>query len=343
VARPAAGPNAAAAAGARRSWRRCVNHPQAPSSSVCPSCEQGYCWTCERKVQTAVVCPGCDGLCVPSARHDTSQQTRELRSRSMGQELRTISGYPLVDGFAFVLLALFTWFFGLFKGWNVLALLFSNGLLMMYSFAALSKVSGGNMDEYMPDFTDVSDLARPLRLGFAALVVSAGPMFAVVISVPAAALLVPGLMQDSGAEPSAELASLDEAEGSLAAAPPLAVSTRQAVLGTGLLALFALTLVWKILYTPVALTVAALTRSFWQTLNPVLGVETIFRMGRTYWQAAAIYTAIAAVQWGLGLALGLIPIAGGLVGSFVDAYACLAIGCTLGLAVYKKAPELGLD
>jgi hypothetical protein len=118
---------------------------------------------------------------------------------------------------------------------------------------------------------------------------------------------------------------------------------RQAALGTGLLALFALAVVWKIVYTPVALTVAALTRSFWQTLNPVLGIETIARMGRTYWQAAGIYTVIAGVQWGLGLALGLIPIAGGLVGSFVDAYACLAIGCTLGLAVYKKAPELGLD
>jgi hypothetical protein len=31
------------------------------------------------------------------------------------------------------------------------------------------------------------------------------------------------------------------------------------------------------------------------------------------------------------------------VRSFVDAYAYLAIGCTLGLAVFKKARELGWD
>ena len=29
--------------------------------------------------------------------------------------------------------------------------------------------------------------------------------------------------------------------------------------------------------------------------------------------------------------------------AFVDVYAYLAIGCALGLAVFKKAPELGLD
>jgi len=33
----------------------------------------------------------------------------------------------------------------------------------------------------------------------------------------------------------------------------------------------------------------------------------------------------------------------GIVASFVDAYVYLAIGCTLGLAVFKKAPELGWE
>jgi len=38
-----------------------------------------------------------------------------------------------------------------------------------------------------------------------------------------------------------------------------------------------------------------------------------------------------------------IPIAGALVRSFTDAYAWLAIACTLGLAVFKKADVLGWD
>jgi hypothetical protein len=40
---------------------------------------------------------------------------------------------------------------------------------------------------------------------------------------------------------------------------------------------------------------------------------------------------------------GLIPVAGKLINGFVQSYTFLAIGCLLGLAVFKKAPELGLD
>jgi hypothetical protein len=57
----------------------------------------------------------------------------------------------------------------------------------------------------------------------------------------------------------------------------------------------------------------------------------------------AIYTVIATVEWIVGAILGFIPLLGGLVRAFVDAYAYLMIGCTLGLAVFKKAPELGFD
>jgi hypothetical protein len=66
-------------------------------------------------------------------------------------------------------------------------------------------------------------------------------------------------------------------------------------------------------------------------------------MGGVYWQALLIYSFFAGTQWLLGAGLSFIPIAGGIVRSFVDAYAYLAIGCTLGLAVFKKARELGWD
>ncbi|HET8644649.1 MAG TPA: hypothetical protein VFO85_04120, partial [Vicinamibacteria bacterium] len=83
--------------------------------------------------------------------------------------------------------------------------------------------------------------------------------------------------------------------------------------------------------------------SSWSTLNPVVGIDTIRRMGGVYWAAMGIYTVVAVVQWVLGAVMGLIPILGGVVKAFVDAYAYLMIGCTLGLAVFKKAPELGLE
>jgi hypothetical protein len=100
---------------------------------------------------------------------------------------------------------------------------------------------------------------------------------------------------------------------------------------------------WKILYTPVALVVAAPSRSFVSTINPAIGIWAIGKMGSVYWQCLGIYCVLAGGQWILGLLLGFIPIAGGFVAAFINAYAYLAIACTLGLGVYKKAPELGWD
>src|SRR6185295_9848873 len=104
-----------------------------------------------------------------------------------------------------------------------------------------------------------------------------------------------------------------------------------------------ITVVWMVAYMPVALTVAALSKSIASTLNPLIGIDTIGKMGGTYWQALAIYVVIVAGQWIVGFVLRLVPVAGGLAASFVDAYAALAIGCTLGLAVFKKAVELAWD
>ena len=78
-------------------------------------------------------------------------------------------------------------------------------------------------------------------------------------------------------------------------------------------------------------------------MNPLIGADTIRKMGSTYWQGLAIYAVIVLVQSIAGWGLRLIPFAGGLVASFVDAYAALAIGCTLGMAVFKKGAELGWD
>jgi hypothetical protein len=101
--------------------------------------------------------------------------------------------------------------------------------------------------------------------------------------------------------------------------------------------------IWMVAYMPVSLTVAALTRSLPSTLNPVIGVETIKKMGTTYWQGLGIYVAIVIAQTVAGFVLGFIPFAGGLALGFVNAYAALAIGCTLGLAVFKRGAEMGWD
>ena len=109
------------------------------------------------------------------------------------------------------------------------------------------------------------------------------------------------------------------------------------------LVLIGLAAVWALVYAPVALTVAAATRSLLQTINPVLGVATIFRMGSTYWQVAGIYVVIALVSGAISFVLSLIPYAGYFVKAFVDAYAYLMVGCLIGLGIEKRAKELDLE
>jgi hypothetical protein len=251
------------------------------------------------------------------------------------------------------------------KGFSGFAYVLSEGVLMWYCFSALSKVAIGNTRQFMPEFRDFSDLVGAARLGLAALVISTGPLFALVLYVGASELPFGGFLGsasteavvharpaqqtpteapsegDEGEEPATE--SSPDAEGATPSAEAAAPGGEHANRGPMLLGLFALALLWKLVYTPVALTVAALSRSILSTLNPVIGIQTIVRMGSVYWQCLAIYTPIAIGQALVGLGLAKIPLAGGLVRSFVDAYAYLVIGCLLGLAVFKKARELGWD
>jgi hypothetical protein len=326
-----------------------VNHP-VRSHSVCPACGKGYCEACAsgQTVQNAVICPSCDGLCMRSSQYEESLSRGEQQARSLMQELGTIVAYPLRDPMGLVMLAAFTWFFGLLSRMAffgaIIGIALSQGVLLSYCFFALSRVASGNLQDFMPDLSDPTDLFRPLRLGLAVLLISSGPMLALTFLVPAVALY----RAEGPAGPAWPVVHAQaQSDGSAAATrhdrgDVRGPASARAAVG-GALVLFGLALLWKIVYTPVALTVAALSRGFFKTLNPIIGLDTIRRMGGIYWQALLIYSLLAGAQWLLGAALGLIPIAGGIVRSFVDAYAYLAIGCTLGLAVFKKARELGWD
>lgn len=311
-------------------WRRCTNHSGTRSESVCQKCGAGYCRECEQKVQNAVMCPKCEALCVPANEWEERLDRDRLRARPMMDELNTILTYPLRDTTAFVSLAVFTWVFAALGQVAVMygkavGIIFSQGVLMAYCFTALSRASSGNLKDFMPDISDIHDLIRALRLGFAALLAGSGPLLLIVILIPGLALLggVPSSTpSDSGGEMPEE---------------------SDAGPGVALFLLGLIALVWKVGYTPMALTVAGLSRSVWSTLNPAVGIDTIRRMDTVYWHAMGIYTVVAFTQWVLGAILSYIPILGGLIRSFVDAYAYLMIGCALGLAVFKKAPELGLE
>ncbi len=344
VARPAAsrsgrGAIATTAATAERPhslpvpWRRCQNHPQVRSEYVCPRCAKGFCDACVQKVQDAATCPSCGGPCVAAAAYEEMQDKARQLERSMMDEIGVIAGYPLSDTRAFVLLSLFPWvlglagllftrFFGLFAGFAGVMTLLSKVVLTWYSFHALSKVSVGRVRDLMPDFRDASAIAHSMRLSLAALLISAGPFFLFVFLIPGASVLTGG---DSFSGPS----------------PFEAQREGGSIVGPIVMLGIVIAVIWMVAYLPVALTVAARTKRMLSTLSPTIGFDTIKKMGGTYWQALAIYLAIVVAQTVAAYVLGLIPFAGSLAAAFVNTYAALAIGCTLGLAVFKRATELG--
>jgi hypothetical protein len=312
------------------------------SDHVCPQCVKGYCGECTQKVQGGAICAACDGLCVPTSQYGQKQETASQRDRSMIDDLGIIARYPFRDPLGFALLALFTWFF------SYVANLLGQGVLMLYTFHALTRVSNGDLKSFTPDVSDPVELFQPLRLALAAFVISTGPLIAVTLLVPGATPPIFGggapRTVHAAQPPSGEVEpDPDALDGEGDDDEAAAWAREEPALGAGAVLLLTVAFLWKLAYTPVALTVAALSRSLLSTLNPVIGVGTIGRMGAVYWHAMAIYTVFAVAQWAIGFGLDTIPIAGALVRSFTDAYASLAIACTLGLAVFKKAAALGWD
>jgi len=108
----------------------------------------------------------------------------------------------------------------------------------------------------------------------------------------------------------------------------------------GLLVGFAV--IWQVFYTPLALMVALTTRSVAHTFNPGDGLHVVRRMGPAFGGAFAVYGVLLAVRWVLGAIVPPATPAGSLAGAIADAYVCLAVGCALGRAAWKKPPELEL-
>ena len=360
-------------------WRRCANHASAPSQGICSECGKGWCADCVKTQGAAMICPSCDTLCLATVAKQAEEDRARMRARPLTAELGTVFGYPFSDKAAFVLLAVIVGVASMAASIAAfgagIGILFSQGLLYAYAFNAINKVSAGDLKTVMPNVADITDLVEPMRGGVAAFLVSTGPLMLLVFLHPPAEVLgsagvsaptafagttapTPAPTLDPRVQsfvgepaPAAEEEGADEDEGG--AEPGTGESGAVAAAGDGgyeepgvpgwVFLAYALAIVWKIFYSPVALVAAAISRGFLATLNPVAGIGAITSMGATYWSAMGVYTAIAVVEFVLVAALGMIPLAGKFLGAFVQSYTYLAVGCLLGLAVFKKAPELGLD
>lgn len=110
---------------------------------------------------------------------------------------------------------------------------------------------------------------------------------------------------------------------------------------------------WGLFYYPMALTVAGYTQSFGSVINPLVGLDTIRRMGITYFKAFAMVVVVQIVSFAVGVVIAVItsplalPFMGNIVGGFISAifsfYFNLVVACILGLSLFKSADRLGIS
>lgn len=237
------------------------------------------------------------------------------------------------------------------------------------------------------------DLACPIGLGIGITIVTWGPMIALVIALIFGIVNGPKLSPFGGPlpapdqssqltpedlqvlnDPEADPRKLEEANQKLNRLRPGAQMAEEAEksqkqqsdplagvrfllsnihLSLLLIALFLLTLAWAIFYYPMALAVAGYTEHFGSVINPLVGLDTIRRMGGTYFKAFGMVLLIQIVGFAVSVVVAIItspfalPFIGNLPAMFIDGsitfYFNLVIACVLGLALHKCADRLGIE
>jgi hypothetical protein len=117
--------------------------------------------------------------------------------------------------------------------------------------------------------------------------------------------------------------------------------------------LLLVSLAWGIFYYPMALAVAGYTESFGSVINPLVGLDTIRRMGATYFKAFGMVLLIQIVGFVVAVIVAMItapfalPFVGNLPATFIDGsvtfYFNLVVACILGLSLFKCADRLGIS
>lgn len=113
-----------------------------------------------------------------------------------------------------------------------------------------------------------------------------------------------------------------------------------------------LSLLWGLFYYPAACAVAGYTRSFWATLNPTVGLDTIKRLGFDYVKILFMKLILIIIAGIIGGILSAVfapfdlPRMGNLpamaIGSLVTFYCSIVFSVILGYALYKNAEKMNL-
>jgi hypothetical protein len=373
--------------------RVCHYHPEVAAHYVCRVCTSEFCDKCPEFVtgNNTALCALCGNTCNRIETEATRTARREVHGVGFGAaDFALAFKYPLQHkmvllggAIAYGLLQL-AGFYG-----HMAAYVIMFGCITR----VISQVAWGRIAQnFMPDFSEFSlwdDLAVPIGLGVGITIVTWGPMIALILVLVLGfagrsplGVTPPAEAQSSGltkedlstlADPNADGKKLEEANKKLnqirpghelnqeaekakAENDPMAGwRTLMLIFGGSVLmiVLLLVTIAWGLFYYPMALAVAGYTESFGAVINPMVGIDTIRRMGSTYFKAFGLVLGIQVIGFIVAIVVAIItspfvmPFIGNLPGTFMQGaftfYFNLVIACLLGLSLYKCADRLGIE
>lgn len=370
----------------------CHNHPEAEPKYVCRICGAVFCKACPKFVGTVAVCALCGDLCHEYRVVKEKAARVKLQSSGFGiGDFGRAIGYPLQHKaalfggalvYGFLLMAGFR---GSALAWVIMFACISH----VISQVAWGRLNRSFMPDFGA-FSYWDDVVQPGILGVGITIVSWGPVIALILALMFGVLgggvnsssLVGG---DKAAEsitaedlavltdPEADPKKLEEANRKLQETRPGAQIAREAeasraeaadptgvfddllphlAAGGSIVLLFLLFIGWGVFYYPMALTVAGYTQSFGSVINPLAGLDTIRRMGATYFKAFGMVLLVYFVSFVVGGIISFVtsplalPLTGNVLGNFINAtftfYFNLVVACILGLSLFKCADRLDI-
>lgn len=370
----------------------CHFHAGLEPRYICRACGATFCESCTKLVNKIALCPLCGDLCKLFAEVRQRTVRRREQGKPLGfEDFSTAVSYPFSNLFALVGGALLYSFLLLagFKG-KLLAYAVLFGCI---SIVINKVATGRMDRNFLPDFSDFSwldDFLTPIFLGIGVTLVTLGPAILLAVALVAGVIHssapspadsmkqqyaeqnktitpedVRKLVNGGSPQDEEELRKkLDEAhpassmkrmtEGSKDSDQSSLSTLRWLFSASGVVIPFlVLSLVWAVFYYPMALSIAGYTEDFWSVINPMVGIDTIRRMGATYFKAFGMYLAVqfvgsimSAMAYTI-LAPFDMPFVGNLPARFVEGtftfYTSLVIACILGLALYKSADKLDIS
>jgi hypothetical protein len=338
------------------------------------------------------ICPLCGELCRLFAVERNKAMRLDFQSSGFGfKDFARALRYPFQHKIALLCGALLYGFLLLagIRGQVVAFVIMFGCIAHVISQVAWGRLEQSFLPDFS-SFELWDDLIRPIGLGIGIAIVTWGPaavvavvLFTTVMSGPkVTAGLAPPVSQSSGmspeelstlTDPNADPKKLEEATAKLNQGNPAYQISKAAeeskkeqadpladvrfLLGflhlpILLVLLLLVTVAWAVFYGPMALAVAGYTQHFSSVVNPLVGLDTIKRMGGTYFKAFAMVLFIQIVGFVITAIVGIIlapfdiPFMGNLPAKFVDGsltfYFNLVVACILGLSLYKCADRIGI-